>query len=242
MDDIIMITKTQLKKYYKTRSYWGHYNKYDYAVSDQRTDSDSCLGRFFNSQIGGRIRDTGGHCWSMIEVSNCEYMRPYIDEIVQLFKPMVDAEIIDYKRVVYKITKGDAKEPIHALNVFLRHTWEKVLEWPIQETPPTAKEVWLAHLDKNEWGRAGSGYDTYISHSNFNAATHTSQALGITREQFVVEMYDLVASGMAGLELTDCVPSYGDPIFKSKAFKCIVEKVQARNPDKILVYDPFRRE
>lgn len=239
-----MISKEKLMRSQRSASHWGHYISYKDACSKRRTDYGSCFGSFFSSELND-IAEGCGECWSMVQFPNVPYVIPYAEEIVGLFTSILrNLEIVSGPRsnsplrAVYRIVDRDYTEPIHAFNVFLRHTWEKLHEWPIQGTPPTAKEVWLEHLDYEYWGN--SSY-RYIEHSNFCSATHDSIALGISPEYYVDTMYDIMNSRMGGFRFSARIPRYGDPLLKNQLFKMMTARYIHEHKNSVESYDPFMR-
>lgn len=241
----MMISRSELDKakVYDV-SAWGHWPTLKEAMNNRYTARQSCLdGYFYNIDSAMAYKDES---YAMFELSKgCwDYRRPYVQEIVGMFEPFFGEVMIhDHStrgpRVVYRLQRGMAKEPIHAFNVFLRYSWGFLNQWPVQEEPPDAKTVWKAHLDYNQWD--SSEPLNYITHSNFSAPSAVSRAIGFNSEIYVNSMYEIMSRGMTGFPYDSYskIPNSGSVVMKRYVFKMAVKEYAASIKEQLKDYDPF---
>jgi len=173
-------------------SKWGHYKTMDEAQNALFQVYQSCLDGFFSgiakAMTGQDYSYVGFHLWAK-NSRIWDYREPYIEEILGLFDIMVpDLMLVDSPtgpRVIYKLERRMQKEPVHALNVFLRYSYEFLNEWPVQDEPPNAKEMWQGHLNAVRWDSSTGEKIGYIYHSNFCPPTGLTKSIGFNSKAYI---------------------------------------------------------
>lgn len=224
-------------------SMWGHWSSQHQAEDNKYQNRGGCLDAYF-SGIAGAIADKD-ESWTMFHMTQgCwDYRRPYVEEIIEMFAPLFGGEVYIHDnpsygpRVVYRLQRGMAKEPVHAFNVFLRYSWLKLHQWPIQECGPDAKSVWQSHLDYTNWD--ANGKPMYVSASNFCGPSNFSKAAGFSSADYVDIMYDIMSEGMQEFpyDSRSKVPQSGAVTMKSHVFKMALARYLETH--EIPEYDPF---
>lgn len=235
---------TDNTKYSASR--WGIYTDRLAAIETEWYASVYCMGGFFGDDLR-YIYDKTDTAWAKIHLYKMsdelwEYRRPYVEEVVDMFQGYLpDAELVYTQwgpEVIYSIEHGDYKEPIHAFNVSLRHTWEHLAIWPVQPTSPTVKDVWMAWLEHYKWDSRELGYVVYLSHSNFCVPTGPSRYIGLTAETYV-NMMCAIWKEQRYNNPSQRVPSFSDPTMKSYLFRQIINEYAENTKTPKKEWNPF---
>lgn len=94
-------------------------------------------------------------------------------------------------RCVIKIRKAEdePQQLYHAFLSYIRHVWEHPSVFPVQEKPPSLREMWIAAVRSlTPTSKIWSGR----AHSNFTSSTYASKTIGITAEDYVNGKIELI--------------------------------------------------
>jgi len=100
----------------------------------------------------------------------------------------------DVGRCVIEILKDEhePQQPYHAFLSYIRHVWEWIQRFPVQEEPPSLRDVWLNMINtapnKTSWSS--------INHSNFAGSNSYSQQVGMTVTNYVDKKIEVISSKM----------------------------------------------
>lgn len=249
MGATIMITEQELiSARVASVSMWGHFKTQQEAEESRYMMRTSCLDGWFGD-VADIMRDGRDDAWAMFHLTRgCwEYRRPYVEEIVDTFAPLFGDDVYVYDnqtlgpRVVYRLERGMHKEAVHAFNVFLRYSWGRLHEWPIQESGPDAQTMWQAHLDRIKWDIKPLDSIGYITHSNFCPPTNISRSIGFTSQDYVRIMYEIMSNGMREFPWHEgsLIPTPGAVTMKSYVFSMALTQYATEFAKTLENYDPF---